>query len=708
MSTEPAADLTPAIQDLLLSGRDPFADHVVPSVWATDAPDVASINGGARQALVEIVEEVAGDGRSRAVLLRGEAGTGKTHTLSRLLRDDLDRNAVYVYVNSYAGPRQLTRLILGQVAANLARRRPGSDRTQIEALLDRLAATHGVPPLSDDDDDETIRARVNDLADRLCLDEPGLDRAFVRVFLRARVPRLSLAVTDFLAGRSLDDEDLARLGVKPKAEVEDPFSPGAIQSSEASAFEALKNVALLARFYGPIVLCFDQTESLIYQEGDDGEPAARWLVSKLCNMHDAIPNVAIIFACLPEVWIDFEAKLLASEQARLSSRIVPLSALTPDEAVDLVAARLQRLYGDQTPPFPTFPFDPELLRRLVQITSARDILRLCSRQLVAMREAGKVEVLGPERAGEVFAPRPPKDARTAATPPARTSGSPTGRRAAEPTPRPDGHREGWWADLERAADRIREGGEPTPLAPEALPDVLGALLRGLTGRSVGRTTLRAVEVRAGERHGPIRLLCTLDGPAGPTRLGVAFGEHAQKAFHGLVERLRRALDGRECDALVYVRQSDVKATWKKGIETWKQIEARGARRVRPDARSLVYLAAFRDLVAAAGDLDPKGTPDEVAAVLAVRLAGTVPLVTALFEGRGDGPPAEIVERVVGEVASLRFAAEEEIVRRLGSGGALDPATVRGGIRAAVERGRVDAYGLDDGSSVLGRRPGGSP
>src|SRR5580704_14780811 len=63
---------------------NPFRDTIVASPWEATRTDVPEIHGEVFDRCLEGIEHVRQSGRSAALLIHGEAGSGKTHLLSRL------------------------------------------------------------------------------------------------------------------------------------------------------------------------------------------------------------------------------------------------------------------------------------------------------------------------------------------------------------------------------------------------------------------------------------------------------------------------------------------------------------------------------------------------------------------------------------------------------------------------------------------------
>src|SRR3954453_19498829 len=123
---------------------NPFGHTIVTDPWQAAEADVPGIHARAFEACRPALESVRTTGRSTAVILHGEAGSGKTHLLSRLRRrwaatdaDGIDTNRPemgFVAVRLQTGPRRLWRYLRRSFADDLLRTHPLGG-TQLERIL---------------------------------------------------------------------------------------------------------------------------------------------------------------------------------------------------------------------------------------------------------------------------------------------------------------------------------------------------------------------------------------------------------------------------------------------------------------------------------------------------------------------------------------------------------------------------------------------
>ena len=87
------------IYDAIILGKvNPFRSTSVGDPWQAEVIDVPEYNGKATRVGLETLDEVRSTGRSGMCMILGDAGTGKTHVLSRLRRIAEENKYMFVSV----------------------------------------------------------------------------------------------------------------------------------------------------------------------------------------------------------------------------------------------------------------------------------------------------------------------------------------------------------------------------------------------------------------------------------------------------------------------------------------------------------------------------------------------------------------------------------------------------------------------------------
>lgn len=616
--------------------------------------DLARLNAAADARLLAQLEAVAGDGRSRCLLLLGQPGLGKSHVLARVATQARER-AFGVVVRQYDPPHLIFRKLFREVAWGLAEARLAGGLSALEAmalaLVRALMATfptssHALPPaVREGPLDQAglaalrhfLVAKESRLGDRgkLFLSLAKRFGEVVRERLGARgVPAyseeavlalLALARPEpdlpgramaWLAGRDLAEEDLAALGFTRALD------------DEGRAREAFAALALAARLTRPLAIAFDQTERLESSPDETGIDALGRVVATLREL----PAVSLVFACLKDRWFHAYARTLPSSYrdriAAGPADVVELAYPDPDEALELLRLRLGGALA---------PFDEANVRAWTDRfqPSPRELFQHARTALLGSGSGPALLPLDPAP-GPVAAPADP---------------------AAEA-------RAEWRAVLAVTP-------ESGALDAGGVEGALGSLLADADPRVEG---VALVQVRP-ERGSAIPFLLQ----AGRRRIGLVADDTASGT--GFVRRLRAVLgelDRQACDHLVWWRTAPVKESWKKGAELFAELCARPDVTVRsPGAGTLRRLEAYRRLASglAAQGRDARETARHLFPVLVegapelAELAGILGLGEAAGPGSGPAPLApearalrELVRGVLFQRKVLHEARLAELVR----------------------------------------------
>jgi hypothetical protein len=416
---------------LLDAAENPFSDPVVRlEAQAPPPPDVASIHKNVRVEIHRAIELVRAQRRPSIVLVKGDPGQGKTHQLA-WLQHRADEGAYYFVeippLKDAAAPFShiLRYMVQGlhahRAAAGLAT--SSLDRLLWECLRRVAAAVHADALERRDDASDEVAATVGEallgdgrMVDTFALlapDVPGLGGLLYargrtlppltdlmadlgRVLCRMTDQSAQPAVFDWLRGAELPDEDLALLGVKRAVE------------SEERAYDVLHAIVSLST--KPIALCFDQLESTSGLLGIEGAVA---LFNALMEIYQKTP-ACLVLMCQTQHWSDLRDKVLPAAARDRVRELPPLALPTPDEALQLVEARLAPLWraAQVQPPYASYPFRADYVHGLVAAMrpTIRQVLAACGERLDAMRRAQRIEEAAAAPAAPTPAPRPAPDA----------------------------------------------------------------------------------------------------------------------------------------------------------------------------------------------------------------------------------------------------------------------------------------------------------
>jgi hypothetical protein len=272
---------------------------------------------------------------SRAYVVLGPAGGGKTHLFSRLSHRSGSRPTL-VLLRPYFGVNVSLRDVLAAVIDQLCLPVHGDDRTQREVIASHWAPTGDV--------EEGVRAVVSVLPGVA----PAAHLARALLELRGREPAATWADLAWLSGR------------EPRTTVE-----GASPLGEGDVLHALRLVAVLAAPVAPVVLTFDQLENLA---GDDARVLGYG--NLISEMVDSLPCLTIVQLALTSEWMQYiEPRLSLPQKTRLARETFVLEAPARRERELLLRTWHQRLLPRTTsrrkPRFPA-PLSEDELQHLLE------------------------------------------------------------------------------------------------------------------------------------------------------------------------------------------------------------------------------------------------------------------------------------------------------------------------------------------------------
>jgi hypothetical protein len=309
--------------DRITAFCSPNAPEVFQSVafqqqlWTPDPFDVEEIHAEAREAFARLLNRATTEGAEAVgsiLLLKGEAGCGKTHLMRAF------RNHVHGTRAGYVGYLQMTsiaqnyaRYMLGNLIDSLDKPydKPRSEVSGLRRLSNSVAENPtAVPP------DRLQRLREADLttyglaqevtwlADRLVMQdefaELDLDLIRALLYLQRDDPRIKGRVLRYLRCQDLNERDRDAIGgLVPRTREED------------AALLVQQIGTLIARLeHGALVLCIDQLEDLYNL--DDSDKVFPRVMSTVCELINRTPSMIVVISCLEDYYTIVRSSLSRS------------------------------------------------------------------------------------------------------------------------------------------------------------------------------------------------------------------------------------------------------------------------------------------------------------------------------------------------------------------------------------------------------------
>lgn len=359
---------------------NPFRETIVSSPWETTRADVPQIHGRVFDRCLEGIDHVRQSRHSSALLIHGEAGSGKTHLLSRL-RTRLAPQAptashrsecLYVWVRLQTSPRMIWRTLRRTLVDDWFRPVDGAHSQFHRILFHRLAEIRTAEGDLErwyeymlDEVPDGLAELMEQIAQRL-----DLDRNTAVAFRHIAFGRHIRDLRAWLAGTSLPQAALDRMDLAQDE-----------GTDEEREDESRQIVLMLCRLAGnglPIVLSFDQVEALQTAPGDrDALFAFGQMISTL---HDGATN-ALLVSCVQSA---FATELKDHARQADYDRMTSLGALSLDpldrsQAEQLIAAR-RASDGDSAATDGCWPLETREFEELFAGGSVtpRKLLNLCA------------------------------------------------------------------------------------------------------------------------------------------------------------------------------------------------------------------------------------------------------------------------------------------------------------------------------------------
>jgi hypothetical protein len=317
---------------------NPFNNGIMPDAWAQPVVDVPSIHGEVTDLSLELLDEVARQRKRRSILVHGVAGSGKTHTLSRLRAAAAGRivpTPIFSYIRLTTSPNMIRRHLRQGLVRDLVRKGTNGVPMLETLLLESLAKETGTRP------DKAEMERFCEMPARGGLLRTAFEETSVRLGLDYHVAcacRLFLlrrhrhAVVHWLETGDLPDDVREHLGCELGSPAEEKADP------EHVAFGVTLQLTKLATDTRPLVICFDQLEAMQVTADD---VAGYFAFGKLAaDLFDHCQALLLVTCVQTAVVPLLTESIPAHDFHRLAQHEQVLASLTESQARELIRARL--------------------------------------------------------------------------------------------------------------------------------------------------------------------------------------------------------------------------------------------------------------------------------------------------------------------------------------------------------------------------------
>ena len=358
------------IQDFLK--YQPFLSDRVDDPWQS-FPDSEDFNADAFESLEYEIQMVVRDEKrqSHGCLILGEAGTGKTHLLMRVVKH-LSKSNYVMFIRRVNNADTITQYIWSSMIQSLVKPLPDiefGERCQLIAFLthvfsailkdealkkvnNKVERYQEILDVIKDDpfkipevikDEKFRRAIHNLIRNRVKSDLPEADLSFVDAFFKyfyLKDKNRLLEIRTWLEGQIDDPEVLEKINLP--AWVKDDQIANYLAIKEEKAESGIHTLSLLSKYYPyPLIVCFDQLEGL------RGQPE---IVNRFADVVREIftrcNNFLVVTCIFPSLWKEFETYVDQSYLDRAGQSKIQLEDLTINSAKKIIQKRLAGFHGD--------------------------------------------------------------------------------------------------------------------------------------------------------------------------------------------------------------------------------------------------------------------------------------------------------------------------------------------------------------------------
>jgi len=337
---------------------------------------VAGIHDDAMTDVMEAFADAAraADSSPLGVVVRGRAGSGKTHLLGQVRERVQDNGGYFVLVqlldatSFWQSARSGTLESLG---------RPGRSRdTQLKDLLWDLSSLAGISR-----PDRRAVIGDEDLTPEVLT---GFVNALDKVHRQAgRQSRHTLRALTLLAATDPGLKDIGEAFLTGTDDLDpDDRKTWALGSPPATEQQGVREISRLVALAGPTVMAIDQIDTLIAQSLQSTKSTAgtaavnadlEHVAHGLMAARETMRRAVTVVACLPAVWTAIEEQATATVRDRFRTTAVLKGLSTPEVGRAILERRFTASYraAEFVPPYPSWPILPSAFDDATNITPRR-------------------------------------------------------------------------------------------------------------------------------------------------------------------------------------------------------------------------------------------------------------------------------------------------------------------------------------------------
>jgi hypothetical protein len=503
------------------------------------AETIDSIHQAEINQIIETLNRVAKDHRTRTALLAGDAGSGKSYVLKRL-KDSLSDRAFFVYIPPYVDSDYIWRHVLRQTVDSLMHKPAEQQESQLLLWLRSLSV------FSDRSLLKKLFGERNLFINNFQSTYPiGIYQAreFFGALYALNHPDLYFTACNWLRGDDLEEEDLKALGVRRSID------------SEAAAQGILANLGRISTSTHPIVLCFDQVES---KQFPDRVPDIQPVFNINTLFHnEGLKNFLFIISITLEGWQNGSKRIQNSDKDRIE-KVIVLRRISLDQAEALWASRLYSLHSqaDPRPETNIYPLTREALEEKFPggKTTPRFALVFGNQLLLhhKLKQAGHDSISEPVGTDSIAT-----------------------------------FKLLWGKEFSQTTQKI------TRIRHFSEPELISMLSRALAALQVQSIQPKLLSSKIYASYS-----CSYQEPQSCKKVGLIWAENPSKPFFHTMNSCVTAEKDKVCQIMCLIRAEGTGTVKTQGYKLYKQLfaDSLSNRHIKPDLESVHYLATYDRLV----------------------------------------------------------------------------------------------------------------
>ena len=329
------------------------------------------------------------DSSPLGVVVRGPAGSGKTHLLGQV-REQVQTGGGFFFLVELLDAASFWQSARAGILESLGR--PGSEReTQLKDLLWELSSVAHISRASRRaviGDDDLTPEILNDFVN-------ALHKVHRHTVKRAHHTLRALVL---LGAGDLELQDIGEAFLTGSGERE----AWGLPAPTLTAQESVRDISRLIALAGPSVLALDQIDTLLAQSTERTDTAGaapgnndlEHIAHGLMSIRQTMRRTVGVVACLPAAWEAIQDRATATVQDRFRATALLQGLPTPDVGRAILERRFTASYASIgfTAPYPSWPILPAAFDEATQYTP-RQLLKRADTHVRRCLERDTIEEL---------------------------------------------------------------------------------------------------------------------------------------------------------------------------------------------------------------------------------------------------------------------------------------------------------------------------